>query len=117
MLDADIAWTIRQTIEADLASPRVPRSRVPRLKSVWGCDCAHDFLYGQRAGYYTGLAEGMSLARNGRQLTEGENEEVYELIAEYKDRLRGYFSYYRPSPPATTAATRKKKTGKRYTKK
>lgn len=95
-LDSDIKGLLQATIEADLAAPKVPRERVPKLKKVWRCDSASDFLYGQRAGYNAGMAEGIMLERRGRQLTEEEAEEVFGTIAPYLGRLRRYFSYYRP---------------------
>jgi hypothetical protein len=95
MLDADIRRILQETIEGDLAAPKVPKERVPKLKKVWRCDSAFDFLYGQRAGYYTGLAEGLVLERRGRQLSEGEQEEVFELLAPHFPRLRRYFAYYK----------------------
>lgn len=96
MLDADIRRILEMAIESDLAAPKVPRGRVPKLKKVWKCGSASDFLYGQRAGYYTGLAEGLMLERHGRQLTEGEQEEVFEIIGPYLQGLRRYFAYYKP---------------------
>ena len=95
MLDSDIAELVRAAIENDLKVPKVPKERVPKLKKVWRCDSAHDFLYGQRTGYYAGLAEGMMLDRHGRQLTEGESEEVFEILQPYLARLRRYFAYYK----------------------
>ena len=94
MLDSDIIQLVRAAIENDLKAPKVPKERVPKLKKVWKCGGAHDFLYGQRAGYYSGLAEGMMLDRHGRQLTEGESEEVFEVLQPYLARLRKYFAYY-----------------------
>lgn len=96
MLDADIRRILQTAIEGDLAAPKVPKGRVPRLKKVWKCDSASDFLYGQRVGYYTGLAEGLVLQRRSRQMTEGEQQEVYEIIEQYLPGLRRYFAYYRP---------------------
>ena len=97
MLDSDIIQLVRAAIENDLKAPRVPKERVPKLKKVWKCGGAHDFLYGQRTGYYAGLAEGMVLDRHGRQLTEGESEEVFEVLQPYLTRLRRYFAHYRPA--------------------
>ena len=94
MLDSDIVQLVRAAIENDLKAPKVPKERVPKLKKVWKCGGARDFLYGQRAGYYAGLAEGMMLDRHGRQLTEGESEEVFEVLQPYLERLRRYFAYY-----------------------
>ena len=54
------------------------------------------FWYGQRVGYYTGLAEGLVLQRRSRQMTEGEQQEVYEIIEQYLPGLRRYFAHYRP---------------------
>jgi hypothetical protein len=95
MLDADIRRILQETIENDLVAPKVPKERVPKLKKVWKCTSASDFLYGQRVGYYTGLAEALVLERRGRQLTEGEQEEVFELLVPYLPKLRRYFSYYK----------------------
>ena len=94
-LDRDIRDIIETAIENDLAAPKVPKKRVPKLKRVWKCDHAHDFLYGHRAGYYKGLAEGMVLERYRRQLTEDEDGEVFEVIEPYAKGLRKYFSYYK----------------------
>lgn len=94
-LDADIKDVVKTTIEGDLQAPKVPRERVPRLKKVWRCDGAHDFLYGQRAGYYAGLAEGLVLERYKRQLSEEETEEVFQLVEPYLNGLRRYFAYYK----------------------
>jgi hypothetical protein len=101
MLDSDIAGLVRAAIENDLKAPKVPKERVPKLKKVWRCDGAHDFLYGQRAGYYAGLAEGMMLDRHRRQLTEGEADEVFEILQPYLAHLRRYFAYYK-KPSAHT---------------
>ncbi len=72
MLDSDIRRILEETIKNDLQAPKVPKERVPKLRKVWRCASASDFLYGQRAGYYTGLAEGLVLERRRRQLSEGE---------------------------------------------
>jgi hypothetical protein len=82
-------------IENDLAAPKVPKKRVPKLKSVWKCDHAHDFLYGHRAGYYKGLAEGFMLERHKRELTQDEENEIFEIIEPYTRGLRRYFAYYK----------------------
>lgn len=94
-LDRDIREAIQQVIEADLAAPKVPRERVPKLKKTWKCDSAYDFLYGHRAGYYKGLAEGMTIERYRRQLTPDEDGEVFELTSKYALRLGRYFAYYK----------------------
>jgi hypothetical protein len=49
-LDSDIRKIIETVIENDLIAPRVPKKRVPRLKHVWKCQDAYDFLYGHRIG-------------------------------------------------------------------
>jgi hypothetical protein len=95
-LDSDIKRLVQTAIEGDLAAPKVPKERTPKLKKVWKCNSASDFLYGQRSGYYAGMAEGLMLERRGRQLTEEEAEEVFQAMAPYLGRLRRYFSYYRP---------------------
>jgi hypothetical protein len=64
-LDSDIKATIDAVIRSDLHAPKVPKERVPKLKRVWKCESASDFLYGQRAGYYTGLARGSCLSATG----------------------------------------------------
>jgi hypothetical protein len=94
MLDSDIKSLVQAAIEGDLAAPRVPRSRVPKLKKVWGCTDAFNFLYGQRAGYYTGLAEGFMMERHRRRLGPEEEDEIFALIEPYTQRLRGYFAFY-----------------------
>ncbi|MEO9363185.1 MAG: hypothetical protein ABI348_04720 [Nitrososphaera sp.] len=94
-LDGDIKNMIEAVIESDLQAPKVPKSRVPRLKKMWKCTSAYDFLYGQRAGYYTGLAEGLVLERHRRQLTQEEQDEVFATIEPYTKGLRGYFAYYK----------------------
>lgn len=96
-LDRDIKEIIETVIENDLAAPKVPKERVPKLKGVWKCDYAHDFLYGHRAGYYKGLAEGLMLERHKRELTEGEEDEIFGIIEPYTRGLRKYFSYYKKS--------------------
>jgi hypothetical protein len=96
-LDADIKSMIEAVIEGDLKAPKVPKSRVPKLKRVWKCRSAYDFLYGQRAGYYTGLAEGIALERHKRQLTQEELDEVFATIERYTRDLRGYFAHYKPA--------------------
>ncbi len=98
-LDKDIRNIIETVIESDLAAPKVPKKRVPKLKRTWKCDNAHDFLYGHRIGYYKGLAEGMVLERRRRQLTEEEDSEVFEIVQPYARALRKYFSYYKKTPP------------------
>ena len=95
-LDSDIKNMIETVIENDLAAPKVPKKRVPKLKQMWKCDHAHDFLYGHRIGYYKGLAEGMMLERSRRQLTEGEDDEVFRIVQPYTRGLRKYFSHYKP---------------------
>lgn len=94
-LDADIKSMIKAVIESDLQAPKVPKSRVPKLERVWKCTSAHDFLYGQRAGYYTGLAEGIVMERHKRQLTQEEQDEVFAAIEPYTKDLRGYFAHYK----------------------
>ncbi len=95
-LDKDIKDIVEAIIENDLSAPKVPKKRVPKLKRVWKCDHAYDFLYGHRAGYYKGLAERMVLERYRRQLTKEEDNEVFEIIEPYAKGLRKYFSYYKP---------------------
>ena len=94
-LDKDILEMMQSVIESDLAAPKVPKERIPKLKKTWKCDHAHDFLYGHRAGYYKGLAEGMMIERHRRQLSEEENNEVFELTDRHAARLRRYFAYYK----------------------
>lgn len=94
-LDSDIRETIEKVIEGDLAAPKVPRERLPRLKKTWKCDSAYDFLYGHRAGYYRGLAEGMVLERHRRQLVSDEDGEVFAITSAHAARLRRYFAYYK----------------------
>lgn len=94
-LDRDIREIIESVIEGDLAAPKVPRERVPKLKKTWKCKHVPDFLYGHRAGYYKGLAEGMMIERYRRQLSDEESNEVFELTDRHGTRLRRYFAYYR----------------------
>jgi hypothetical protein len=94
-LDNDIKNIVETAIENDLAAPKVPKKRVPKLKRVWKCEHAYDFLYGHRAGYYKGLAEGLVLERYRRQLAEDEDNEVFEIIEPYARGLRKYFAYYK----------------------
>lgn len=94
-LDREIKEMIEGVIEGDLAAPKVPKARVPKLKKTWKCDHAHDFLYGHRVGYYKGLAEGMMLERNKRQLSTEEDGEVFELTERHAASLRRYFAYYK----------------------
>jgi hypothetical protein len=94
-LDNDIRNIVETAIENDLAAPKVPKRRMPKLKHVWKCEHAYDFLYGHRAGYYKGLAEGVVLQRYRRQLTEDEDNEVFEIIEPYTRGLRKYFAYYK----------------------
>ena len=95
-IDASIKNTIVIAIEHDLKAPKVPKNRVPKLKRVWKCESAYDFLYGQRVGYYTGLAEGIILERYRRQLTVREQEALFFVIAPYTKHLRKYFAFYKP---------------------
>ena len=94
-LDDDVIDTVRTAIEGDLQAPKAPRERVPKLKKVWRCDSAHDFLYSHRAGYYAGLEEGLMIERHKRVLTAEEAEEVFQLVESYLKDLRKYFSYYK----------------------
>src|ERR687888_2217284 len=94
-LDSDIVEIIEHVIKNDLTAPRVPKKRVPKLKHVWKCNQAPDFLYGHRVGYYKGLAEGMILERYRRQLTKEEDNEVFEIVSSYIKVLRNYFAYYK----------------------
>ncbi len=94
-LDKEIREIIEGTIERDLAAPKVPKARVPKLKKTWKCDHAHDFLYGHRVGYYKGLAEGVTIGKYKRQLSVEEDKEVFEITDRYAARLRSYFAYYK----------------------
>ena len=94
-LDRDIREIIETVIENDLAAPKVPKNRVPKLKKIWKCDHAHDFLYGHRAGYYKGLVEGLMLERHKRELTQGEEDEIFEIVEPHTRVLRQYFAYYK----------------------
>ncbi|HEY1211702.1 MAG TPA: hypothetical protein VGE82_02035 [Nitrososphaera sp.] len=94
-LDRDVTNIIKNVIESDLTAPKVPKKRVPKLKSTWKCASPHDFLYGHRVGYYKGLAEGIVLERYRHQLSEEEDNEVFEIVQGYVRELRKYFAYYR----------------------
>jgi hypothetical protein len=94
-MDADIRNIVETVIENDLSAPRVPKERVPKLRRIWKCQQAHDFLYGHRVGYYKGLAEGMILERYRRQLSNEEDNEIFEIVQVYTKALRKYFSYYK----------------------
>jgi hypothetical protein len=94
-MDADIRNIVETVIENDLSAPRVPKERVPKLRRIWKCQHAHDFLYGHRVGYYKGLAEGMILERYRRQLSNEEDNEIFEIVQVYTKALRKYFSYYK----------------------
>jgi hypothetical protein len=94
-MDADIRNIVETVIENDLSAPRVPKERVPKLRRIWKCQQAHDFLYGHRVGYYKGLAEGMILERYRRQLSDEEDNEIFEIVQVYTKALRKYFSYYK----------------------
>jgi hypothetical protein len=94
-LDTDIRKFIENVIESDMAAPKVPKSRVPKLQRVWRCKHVDDFLYGHRVGYYKGLAEGMILERYRRQLFEEEDDEIFEIVQSYIKILRKYFAYYK----------------------
>lgn len=94
-MDYDIKNIIEAVIENDVAAPKVPKKRVPKLKRIWKCHQAHDFLYGHRVGYYKGLAEGMILERYRRQLSKEEDNEVFEIVQPHIKVLRKYFAYYK----------------------
>ena len=94
-LDQDIIEMVKHVIEEDLAASKVPKERIPKLIKTWRCEHAYDFLYGHRAGYYKGLAEGMTVARHGRRLLPNEDDQVFELTKMYASRLRRYFAYYK----------------------
>jgi hypothetical protein len=94
-LDTDIQNILHAVIENDLAAPRVPKERVPKLRRIWKCQQARDFLYGHRVGYYKGLAEGIILERYGRQLSDEEDDEIFEIVQLYAKALRNYFNYYK----------------------
>ncbi|MFL6513259.1 MAG: hypothetical protein ACJ70X_09965 [Nitrososphaera sp.] len=94
-LDADIRNIIETVIENDMAAPKVPKTRVPKLKRLWKCKEVHDFLYGHRVGYYKGLAEGIILERYRRRLSEEEDSEVFEIVHTHTKTLRKYFAYYK----------------------
>src|ERR671922_2946390 len=94
-LDYDIKNIIEAVIENDMAAPKVPKKRVPKLKRIWKCHQVPDFLYGHRVGYYKGLAEGMILERYRRQLSKEEDNEVFEMVQRYTRELRRYFAYYK----------------------
>ncbi|HJU34668.1 MAG TPA: hypothetical protein VJ695_06075 [Nitrososphaera sp.] len=96
-MDSDIRNIIESVIENDIAAPKVPKKRVPKLRRVWRCQHAHDFLYGHRVGYYKGLAEGMTLERYRRQLSGEDDKEVFEIVQPYIKVLRKYFAYYKDS--------------------
>src|ERR687889_1979014 len=95
MVDKDIRNVIEAVIENDMAAPKVPKKRVPKLKRIWKCHQVHDFLYGHRVGYYKGLAEGIILERYRRQLSKEEDDEIFEIVQLYAKALRKYFSYYK----------------------
>ena len=86
---------LHAVIENDLAAPRVPKERVPKLRRIWKCKQAPDFLYGHRVGYYKGLAEGIILERYRRQLSDEEDDEIFEIVQLYAKALRNYFNYYK----------------------
>ena len=94
-LDNDIRNILEAVIENDLAAPKVPRERVPKLRRIWKCQQAHDFLYGHRVGYYKGLAEGIILERYRRQLSDEEEDAIFKIVQLYTKGLRKYFSYYK----------------------
>ena len=94
-MDADIQNILEALIKNDLAAPRVPKERVPKLRQIWKCQHASDFLYGHRVGYYKGLAEGIILERYHRKLSNEEDNEIFELVDLYTKALRKYFSYYK----------------------
>jgi hypothetical protein len=104
-LDSDITNIIKAVIENDLTAPKVPKKRVPKLRRVWKCEYAYDFLYGHRVGYYKGLAEGMVLERYRHELSPEEDNEVFEIVQHHTRELRKYFAYYkdRRKKRATTA--------------
>ncbi len=95
MVDEDIRNILEAVIENDMAAPKVPKKRVPKLKRIWKCHQVPDFLYGHRVGYYKGLAEGMILERYRRQLSKEEDNEVFEIIQPHIEVLRKYFAYYK----------------------
>ncbi len=94
-MDPDIQNILHAVIENDLAAPRVPKERVPKLRRIWKCQRAPDFLYGHRVGYYKGLAEGIILERYRRQLSDEEDDEIFEIVQLYAKALRNYFNYYK----------------------
>jgi hypothetical protein len=94
-LDDDIRNILEAVIENDMAAPKVPKTRVPKLKRIWKCHQVNDFLYGHRAGYYKGLAEGMILERYRRRLSEEEDNEIFKIIQPHLKVLRKYFAYYK----------------------
>jgi hypothetical protein len=95
MVDEDIRNIIEAVIENDMAARKVPKKRVPKLKRIWKCHQVPDFLYGHRVGYYKGLAEGMILERYRRQLSQEEDNEVFEIVQPHIEVLRKYFAYYK----------------------
>ena len=107
-LDSDICKIVESAIENDLAVPKVPKERVPSLKQAWKCDHVHDFLYGHRVGYYKGLAEGLVLERHRRQLTEAEENEVFEIVRHHSKNLRKYFLYYKEKKQSVAGLPHKK---------
>ena len=94
-LDGDVTNIIKTVIENDLTAPKVPKKRIPKLKRIWKCDNAHDFLYGHRVGYYKGLAEGIILERYRHQLSQEEDNDVFEIVQGHTRELRKYFAYCR----------------------
>jgi hypothetical protein len=52
-------------------------------------------FYGQRVGYYKGLAEGMILERYRRRLPTEGDDGVFEIVRGYVQKLRTYFAYYK----------------------
>lgn len=105
-LDSDITNIIKAVIENDLTAPKVPKKRVPKLRHVWKCEYAYDFLYGHRVGYYKGLAEGMVLERYRHQLSPEEDNEVFEIVKHHTRQLRKYFAYYKDRPKKERATAR-----------
>jgi hypothetical protein len=75
MVDEDIRNIIEAVIENDMAAPKVPKKRVPKLKRIWKCHQVPE--------------------RYRRQLSKEEDNEVFEIIQPHIEVLRRYFAYYK----------------------
>lgn len=88
MLDNDFRRKLENIIDDYLSIPIDP-SYLPRLKQIWRIEGhEYEFLYGESIGFLTGIASGMIIEKFGRDVTDDENNEIFEIVESHARRIR-----------------------------